>query len=389
MRMAARTPSRVSGRKPRVGFAIEQLLGHVAYTMNLREAFASGADFEPVWIEVPFRSTGAANWPLVRSNWAVRGSLIARRLIAEADSAAPLDALFVHTQSISLLSGAHMRRIPTVLSLDATPRNIDSLSAAYGHRVGAPAVEYVKRQVYRRVMRNAAGFTTWSHWAKDSLVSDYGVDAERVSVARPGVDLKKFPLRPAGDAARGVPLKLLFVGGDLERKGGDLLIDVARTHLSDTCELHLVTGAEVPPGPGVHVYRGLRPYSNELMALYRTCDVFVLPTTGDCLAVVLGEAMAASMPVITTRVGAHAEAVEDGWNGYLIDPGDGAALRDRIERLARDPALRSRMGAASRQRAEAEFDAAKSGAIIHNQLMSLVHAEATAPASTAMEGGAV
>ncbi len=359
------------GSRPRIGFVIEQTLGHVAYGMSLRAALAHRTDFEPVWIDVPFLPTGVSRLPLLRSNWTLRGSLVARRLIAQATRAQPLDAIFLHTQTVSLLAAGIMSRVPTLLSLDATPRNVDELASGYRHAVGG-ASERLKRKLHARVVRRARAYTTWSEWAKRSLVADYGAAADRVVVVHPGTVVSRFERR--GGPRREGPIRLLFVGGDLPRKGADLLLDVFKSHFTGSCELHVVTGTELPPAPGLHVHRGLEPYADELLELYRDADLFVLPTRADCLAVVLGEAMAASLPVITTRVGGHAEAVEDGESGYVIDPDDPTALRDRIERLVADPVLRARMGARGRAIAEARFDAAACAGTIADTLLTLAGA---------------
>ena len=373
--------TRATGRKPRIGFAIEQVLGHVAYTMNLREAFASRSDFEAVWLDVPFEAGGAARWPLVRNNWALRGSLLARRMIAEAHRERPLDALFIHTPSISLLSAGHMRRIPTLLSLDATPRNIDAFGAAYGHAVHGRAIERLKAVLYRRVMSRAAAYTTWSHWAMRSLTEDYGAPPERVSVVYPGIQLSGAA-RPRDARTQERP-RILFVGGDLERKGGGLLIETYRRAFADACDLHIVTNAAVAPAEGIHVHRGVTPNSPALRALYAGSDIFVLPTRGDCLALVIGEAMAAGLPVITTRGAGHSEAVEDGASGFLIDIDDGAALTDRLRALVVDEGLRRRMGERGRAIAEARLDVRRTADALTRILMSI----ATAGASEAIALG--
>jgi glycosyltransferase involved in cell wall biosynthesis len=72
---------------------------------------------------------------------------------------------------------------------------------------------------------------------------------------------------------------------------------------------------------------------------------------------VLGEAMAASLPVVTTCVGAHREAVEDGRTGFVVPPGDAVALGDALEFLVDNPGTRVQMGEAGRQAAEERFDA--------------------------------
>jgi glycosyltransferase involved in cell wall biosynthesis len=342
--------------KPRVGFVLEQALGHVAYGMGLRQALAGRDDIECVWMDVPFASNGFGRLPLVGSNWTLRGSLRAYRAVERVHRERPLHALFLHTQTISLLSAPHMRRIPTLLSLDATPLNYDELATPYGAKVDAAFLERIKLWAHRSVMRGVRKFTTWSKWAKDSLVRDYGADADKITVIHPGTVMSNFPDPKIRAPRQSGPLRILFVGGDFVRKGGDLLLDVCTTRLRGRVELHLVTAADVPKGDGVYVYRGLKPHSPELLARYKDADVFVLPTRGDCLAVVLGEAMASSLPIITTAVGAHAEAVEDGQSGFIVEVDDKEALVERLERFTRDPELAARMGKRSRQIGEERFD---------------------------------
>lgn len=357
--------------KPRIGFALEQSLGHVAYGMSLKRALASRDDIECVWLPVPYDETRLSRLSVAGRNWTVRGSARARRVISRAHRERRLDALLINTQTISLLAGDLMHRIPTLLSLDATPRNFDEMATWYGERVHPDGVERAKLWAHRTVMRQASWFTTWSDWAKQSLVRDYGVDGRKVTILPPGTTLSNFPEPAARGARRPGPLRLLFCGGDFRRKGGDLLLDVHRNHFQDTCELHLITGAPVEPASGVHVYKGLKPHSDKLLQLYADADVFVLPTRADCLAVVLGEAMASSLPIITTRVGAHAEAVVDGESGFVLDVDDADGLRDRIARFVQDPELARRMGRRSRQIGEERFDMQKNANAMADLLRDL------------------
>lgn len=358
--------------KVRVGFVIEQALGHVAYGLGLRKALANREDLECVWLDIPYSLGGFDRLPWgVGKNWTIRGSLRARRQIQNAHQQAPLDSLFVHTQTVSLFAGGHMRNIPTLLSLDATPRNLDEIGASYAHRAGSAPVEKLKLLAHRHVTRRATRFTTWSNWAKDSLVRDYGAAAEAVTVIHPGTVISNYP-DPATRTVRSEgPLRILFVGGDFVRKGGDLLLEVFRRHLRGRCELHLITAADVPAGDGVHVYRGLKPHSPELLARYRDADVFVLPTRGDCLAMVLGEAMAACLPIITTSVGAHAEAVENETSGYVLSVDDAEGLRERLDLLANNRTLAHAMGMRSRQIGNDRFDMNKNANRIADLLVGL------------------
>jgi glycosyltransferase involved in cell wall biosynthesis len=360
--------------KPRVGFVLEQALGHAAYGMSLRQALVHRTDLDAEWIDIPFAEGRFAKLPVVGAfarHWTLRGSLRARCAIAEAHHRRPFDVLFIHTQNIAMLVADYMAKIPTVLSLDATPLNYDELAHSYGHEVRHPSIELAKLFLYRALLRPAKRFTVWSEWTKDSLVRDYGVADGAVTVLHPGTMLANFPDPSTRGPRRPGPMRILFVGGDFKRKGGDLLLDIYRKHLAGSCELHLVSAVDVPEGDGVHVYREVKPHSETLLKLYADADVFVLPTRGDCLALVMAEAMASSLPIITTRVGAQHAAVLDGESGFLIDRDDSNALRDRLEHLSLNPALCRHMGSRSRQVGEARFDMYKNANKLADLLVGL------------------
>ena len=101
---------------------------------------------------------------------------------------------------------------------------------------------------------------------------------------------------------------------------------------------------------------------DEIMALYGKASVFVLPSVvassgdRDGLANVIIEAMAMEIPVISTTASAASEAIDDGVNGFVIPPGDSAALADRIGELLHDEELRNKMGERGRERAMDRFD---------------------------------
>jgi glycosyltransferase involved in cell wall biosynthesis len=255
-----------------------------------------------------------------------------------------------------LVTAGAWRGVPLALDVDSTPRLLASFGAHYAEQVAGSsrkrqAVDWLTAMVARR----AAAVVCWSEWAARSYAEDYGVPRERLRVIPPGVDVMAWA-PPAVRPARGERLRLLFVGGDFARKGGDLLLDVWRHHLADLCELHLVTKGDITSQPGVNVYRTFSPNDRELRALYQYCDALVLPTRGDCFSLASIEAMAAGLPVITTAVGGIPEIVEDQATGYLIAPNDGIALRQAVERLAEDGARRQTMGERGRAVALERFD---------------------------------
>jgi glycosyltransferase involved in cell wall biosynthesis len=85
-----------------------------------------------------------------------------------------------------------------------------------------------------------------------------------------------------------------------------------------------------------------------LPPLYASADVFVFPTLGDPFGMVVLEAMACGLPVISTSAaGEIADRIDEGVNGFVVPPADAEALRARMELLAGDQSLRSRMGEAA------------------------------------------
>lgn len=86
-----------------------------------------------------------------------------------------------------------------------------------------------------------------------------------------------------------------------------------------------------------------------LPEVYAASDVFVLPARDETWGLVVNEVMCAGVPVVVSEeVGCVADLVRDGVNGFLVPPGDVAALTRALNRIIRDDALRAAMGAASR-----------------------------------------
>jgi len=328
---------------PRITLCLEQTLGHRTHSANL-EASALRSDHDIHCLPVPY-SAG-------RLPWALRGSWQACRRLRAVPAA---DVTLFHTQTIGLLAGRATRHGRYVISVDATPRQLDAFGRWYQHGLRPGVVESAKLRWYRSVIANAASVVCWSQWAADSVIAEYGGSPSRILIAHPGATTRFFAI-PRPPAARSGKPTILFVGGDFERKGGADLLR-AFEPLAPRANLLLVTDAEVTARPGVRVESGVAPNSDRLLRLYAEADLFCLPTHGDCTPVVLGEAMAAGLAPVTTRIGSNHETVVDGHDGVLVDPGDVPALSEALCRLVDDPSLRTRMGAAARDHARDAFDA--------------------------------
>jgi glycosyltransferase involved in cell wall biosynthesis len=138
---------------------------------------------------------------------------------------------------------------------------------------------------------------------------------------------------------------------DVSFKGADLAmraIEEARHKISD---LEIVAfgkgahrGKELPKG--TRYFR--QPPQDHLRDIYAMCDGWLMPSHSEGFALPVLEAMACRTPVISTRTGIAPDIIEDGRNGYLVDPGDAAGMADRIFRLlSQDQATWSEMSEAA------------------------------------------
>ncbi len=349
----------------KIGFALEYALGHITHAENLKATLPEGID--PRYVEIPYTVL-----PQLR-NWSLRASLTAWRGLK---SAGKLDGLFYHTQITTLFAAPMLRKTPGIVSLDATPAQMDILGAAYGHKPGSARTEAIKKKLLIRTLGAARHIVTWSEWTKDSLVSDYGQPAEKITVIPPGVPIDTpnpnngepnnaivsfYPplLGVRGQRTGLGEVRALFVGGDFGRKGGEELL-AAWKALRPDAHLDIVTQSDIETSlPGVTVHRGVRPNSPALRALFSQASLFVFPTRADCLPLAVLEAAAAGLPVISTAVGAIPEAVLDGQTGRIVPVSDSDALASALDALFKNPEERQRLGENARALARNRFDRAK------------------------------
>jgi starch synthase len=198
----------------------------------------------------------------------------------------------------------------------------------------------------------ADAITVPSHFVRRTFL-EKGVPAEKVHVIPYGADLRRFSpvAAPSADS-----FDVLFVGQVSFRKGVPYLLDAFEklTHPRKTLTL---VGAVLPeiacflqgkPLENV-TFAGIQP-NDRLKEIMSRSHVMVLPSLEEGLALVQGEAMACGCPVIATENAGAEDLFETDVEGFIIPPGDAAAITDRLERLAQDPALRARMSAAALQR---------------------------------------
>jgi glycosyltransferase involved in cell wall biosynthesis len=184
-------------------------------------------------------------------------------------------------------------------------------------------------------------------------------------VIAPGRDVAPTPSGPPIDLRHGRQAALLSVGNWVARKGTLDLLDAFGRLPPGLATLHLVGRTDVDRRYAARVRARLaRPglagrvivhgpvTRGEVARLYRSADVFVLPSYREPYGTVYGEAMAAGLPVAGWRAGNLAHLARDGREGRVLEPGDIGGLSAALRRLAEDPAHRGRLAEAARERGQ-------------------------------------
>ena len=359
--LSQRSPDDQPGppRSLTLGLIMEQVAGHATHVQTLRSYLERETNVRTVWHEVTYRQPGGwletihdrLPWLPSYPFGVARAALSLREGFAKAD----YDAVLLNSRTAMFVAD-RVGRVPCLLDTDVTPVQLDRLPGYPGPRDPAP-VAALKHRLFQCFLHRLHGVIAWSRWAADSFVHDYAVPRERVHVIPPGIDLEFWTPASRDTTDHDRPVRILFVGGDFQRKGGPMLLRWFREQAPANCELHIVTREPVEGGPGVLVYRDMQPNTPRLRALYHSADIFVLPSEGECFGIATVEAMACGLPVVVTRVGGVADIVDDGANGLLIPAGEVAALRATLESLISDEGRRRRMGRVARSRVEERFDA--------------------------------
>lgn len=166
-----------------------------------------------------------------------------------------------------------------------------------------------------------------SQWAAESAAKDYKADINRISVIPFGANLDFIP--SSGEVLnkrKGDICKLLFVGKDWDRKGGDIAFKTLLRLLDFGMNVELVVCGCKPPIDVSHKNIKFIPFLNKnikeearlLNDLYLDSDFFILPTRAECASIVFCEANAFGLPVIATNTGGVASFIKNGVNGYLL-----------------------------------------------------------------------
>jgi glycosyltransferase involved in cell wall biosynthesis len=299
-----------------------------------------------------------ARYQLAQSAW------VARQLPRWLAGSGPVDVVHFYTHNTALLARRALGGLPYVVTLDSTTAQNNALHPA---RVATRFTALSTRTTFpfeRAVYAGARTVVANSRWCAASVTGDYGIDPARVEVLPMGVPVPDLPAAPSDGA---LP-RVLFIGRGMERKGGNLLLDVHQRWLADRCELVLVTQDAVPAGRNVTVVDDVRPGDGRIGELLSGSALMVLPSRIDQWPNAVMEAMSYGVPPVVSAVGGIPEMVAGGAAGLVLADDSPETLRDAIAGLLDDPVRRHELGARARRRVEEEMDVRRTA----NRLLDVV-----------------
>lgn len=220
-----------------------------------------------------------------------------------------------------------------------------------------------------QLFRDADGYHFISHYLRENT-RRLGLPAHvRTWVIEPAIDLRLFSRQPSTVPSRTPGLRIISVGRLVWDKGYEFALDAIGLVVRAGIQVKYTILGEGPYeepviftarqwgllGTGVVHLAGTVAHK-DVASYLSNADVMIHAalTEGFCNAVIEGQA--AGLPVVCTDAGGLPENVEDGVTGFVVPRRNPEAMAERIIQLARDPALRRRMGAAGRERALARYD---------------------------------
>ena len=278
----------------------------------------------------------------------------------------PVRADVVHTHTWYVGLGGMLVQAIHGLPLVVTLHSLEPLRPWKADQLGTGYL--VSSWAERLAVERADRVIAVSAQMRADILANFRVEPERVVVLHNGVDAKAFTRTERREALDRHGVRepyALFVGRISEQKGIFQLLEAARqlpegvqlvlcASSPDTPELLTRLQTAVSGRPEIRWINAMLPVE-EVVQIYSHAAVFVCPSVYEPFGIINLEAMACGTPVVASRVGGIPEVVADGETGWLVEPGDPAALAQALRIALADPQRARRMGEAGRRRVEAHF----------------------------------
>ncbi|MBK8551342.1 MAG: glycosyltransferase family 4 protein [Ignavibacteria bacterium] len=248
---------------------------------------------------------------------------------------------------------------PLIQITDGTPKLL--FEHYYENRMSDGLLRRME-EISMKVVNKCSMIIASSRWCADSIINDYKVSESKVRIVPFGANVEDGDIIPVGGKIdRSKNINFLFIGGDWERKGGELTVRICDRLISGGYKIKLtVVGCPVP-----EQFR--RDYINNTLSLNKNKDedriklnklfeeahFFILPSGADMSPIVLCDAAACGVPVITRNVGGISEIVKDNLTGIVLEEeSEEEDYYSRITQLIDDPESYGNMSSESKRRYE-------------------------------------
>jgi glycosyltransferase involved in cell wall biosynthesis len=286
-------------------------------------------------------------------------SMLHGRAYRRAILASGCDIVFAPAASTEI--GYLRSPVPVIYLSDATFEVIKHYYDSFARM--HPLTHWEGNHIERRAISRSDAIIYASHWALRSAVQHYGADLGKLRVIPFGANMDRIPTRESlRQGSTDGRCRLLFVGREWSRKGGQIAYDTLIALRSRGIDAELTVVGCTPDTPLAHSALHVIPYVDKnrseqisfLSKLYLNGDFFLLPTRAECAGVVFSEASAYGLPIVSTDTGGVSTIVAEGINGLLLPIEAGAsAYAEAIARLWNDQEKYQTMRRTSRDRYEA------------------------------------
>jgi glycosyltransferase involved in cell wall biosynthesis len=180
-------------------------------------------------------------------------------------------------------------------------------------------------QLEKIAFNNASSLIFSSQWAVDSAQNDYHVPLSNLHMISFGANLDKIPsIEEITDKKLDGSLKLLFLGVDWIRKGGDIVFETFEQLLNQGVDVELIVCGCQPPKVNdkmrviTFLNKNIESDFDKLYKILLESHFLFVPSRSDCTPIVFCEANAFGIPVLTSSVGGIQSVIHDGVNGYTL-----------------------------------------------------------------------
>lgn len=191
----------------------------------------------------------------------------------------------------------------------------------------------LRDQLQSEYYMHCSGIFTMGKWLADFLVEQCGIPAQKVHAVGGGINVDASRI----DTSRKQGNKLLFVGRNFQRKGGEIVLEgfrILRDQYMPKAELYILGTTKNPleqEEKGIH-FIGNVP-AEELSDYYNMCDVFCMPSYFEAYGLVFIEALCYGLPCIGRNRYAMKEFIEEGVTGRLIEQDDAKKMAETMYEL--------------------------------------------------------